>query len=206
MSSVVKHKSKGWIAAVFGAAMVCLSVMSASPTLASGSSDAAAERSPPMTAADAVKDYRLGAGDQVRVTVYGEKDLSGEFSVSTSGKISFPLVGEIDADGKTIKEIEAALEAKLKDGYIVDPKISAEVLVFRPYYILGEVNKPGQYPYTNGLTAIKAVATAQGFTYRANTKKILIRHSGDTVEVPYTLSDVVYLQPGDTVRVLERFF
>jgi polysaccharide export outer membrane protein len=163
-------------------------------------------KSAPASASAAIEDYRLGAGDEVRITVYGEKDLTGEFYVSASGKISFPLIGDLEADGKTIKEIEAALTSKLKDGYLVDPKVSGEVLIFRPFYILGEVNKPGQYPYTNGLTAIKAIATAQGFTYRANTKRVLIRHSGDSAEREYSLSSVVYLQPGDTVRVVERFF
>lgn len=157
-------------------------------------------------AENVVRDYRLGPGDEVRITVYGEKDLTGEFNVSASGKISFPLIGEIEADGKTVHEIEAVVVSKLKQGYLVDPRVSAEVLVFRPFYILGEVNKPGQYPYTNGLTALKAVATAQGFTYRANTHKIFIRHPGEDKEHAYPLGENLYVQPGDTMRVAERFF
>ena len=153
-----------------------------------------------------LQDYKLGAGDQVRITVYGEKDLTGEFAVSGSGRISFPLIGDIEAGGHTIHEVEQVVTAKLKDGYLVDPKVACEVLVFRPYYILGEVNKPGQYPYTSGLTALKAVATAQGFTYRANSKKIFIRHAGEDKEHEYSLRDMVYIQPGDTMRVAERYF
>jgi len=160
----------------------------------------------PPAAPNLSEDYRLGAGDEVRVTVYGEKDLTGEFYVSASGKISLPLIGEVDASGRTIREVEKSITTKLADGYLVDPKVACEVLIFRPFYIYGEVNKPGQYPYTNGLTAIKAVATAEGFTYRANTKHIFIRHSGETAEHEYALKDVIYVQPGDTLRVGERFF
>lgn len=160
----------------------------------------------PVVGSANLSDYRLGPGDELRITVYGEKDLTGEFIVSGSGKLSFPLVGDVDAEGKTVVEVTAELRAKLADGYLVDPKVSGEVLNFRPYYVLGEVNKPGQYPYTSGLTALKAVATAQGYTYRANAKKIFIRHASESVEHEYSMGQVIYIQPGDTLRIAERYF
>jgi protein involved in polysaccharide export with SLBB domain len=155
---------------------------------------------------DVKSDYRLGAGDKVRVTVYGEPNLTGEYYVSTRGTLSVPLIGDVPAAGQTVPQIAEAVRTKLADGYIRDPKVAAEVLTYRPYYILGEVNKPGEYPYTSDLTVMNAVATAGGFTYRAQTKKVLIRHaqSGKEIEAPLTATTPV--EAGDTVRIKERFF
>jgi len=154
----------------------------------------------------AVQDYRLGPGDQVQLTVYDDKELSGQFYVSSTGTISLPLVGEVNVAGITIHELEALITAKLADGFILNPKVSAEVLIYRPFYILGEVNKPGEYPYTSGLTALRAVAVAAGFTYRANSHRVFIRHANDPVEHEYKLNGEVYIQPGDVVRISERHF
>jgi protein involved in polysaccharide export with SLBB domain len=160
----------------------------------------------PPRPAEVKSDYRLGAGDKVRVTVYGEPNLTGEYYVSTRGTLSVPLIGDVSAAGQTVPQIAEAVRAKLADGYIRDPKVAAEVLTYRPYYILGEVNKPGEYPYTSDLTVMNAVATAGGFTYRAQTKKVLIRHaqSGKEIEAPLTATTTV--EAGDTVRIKERFF
>lgn len=151
-------------------------------------------------------DYRLGSGDKVRIIVFGEESLTGEFLVSGGGKISFPLIGEIDALGKTIPQLQTAIEAKLADGYLKQPRVSAEVLNYRPFYILGEVMKPGEYPYTNGLTVLNAVATAEGFTYRADKRKVFIKRAatGEEKAEPLTLNTPV--APGDTIRIGERFF
>jgi polysaccharide export outer membrane protein len=151
-------------------------------------------------------DYRLGAGDKIRVIVFGEEALTGEFFVGGSGKVSLPLIGEVQAAGLTIKEFQAEVTTSLQEGYLKDPKVSAEVLTYRPFYILGEVNKPGEYPYTNGLTVLNAVATANGFTYRANTKKVFVRHARDTSEHEYPLTTSTAVAPGDTIRIAERFF
>jgi polysaccharide export outer membrane protein len=94
----------------------------------------------------------------------------------------------------------------LANGYLRDPKVSAEVLNYRPFYILGEVNKPGDYPYTSGLSVMNAIAKAGGFTYRANTKKVFIRRSNEDKENVHVLNGDLMIQPGDTVRVVERFF
>lgn len=151
-------------------------------------------------------DYLLGAGDKVRVTVYGEPDLSGEFFVTGSGLMSLPLIGEIKAGGLTVGQFQDAVQKSLNDGYLKEPRVSAEVLTFRPFYILGEVVKPGTYPYTAGLTVLNAVATAGGFTYRADKKSVYIKHNGETTEAKGALEPSTQVAPGDTIRIGERFF
>lgn len=151
-------------------------------------------------------DYRLGSGDKVRVTVYGEPDLSGEFFVTGSGLVSLPLVGEVKAAGLKVGEFQEAVQKALSDGYLKEPRVSAEVLGFRPFYILGEVTKPGTYPYTSGLTVLNAVATAGGYTYRADKKQVFIKRDGATTEVKTVLSPSTTVAPGDTIRIGERFF
>jgi polysaccharide export outer membrane protein len=160
----------------------------------------------PTAGARSTFEYKVGAGDKVRIIVFGEEALTGEFFVSGGGKIAFPLIGDIDVLGLTIPEIQAAVETKLKDGYLKQPKVSAEVLNYRPFYILGEVMKPGEYPYTNGLTVLNAVATAQGFTYRADTHKVFIKRAATTAETPEALTPATPVEPGDTIRIGERFF
>jgi polysaccharide export outer membrane protein len=152
-------------------------------------------------------DYRLGAGDKVRIIVFGESDLSGEFDVpGGAGVLAFPLIGDVQAGGLTVVQLQSEIETKLRDGYMKDPRVSIEVLTYRPFYILGEVTKPGEYPYTNGLTVLKAVATANGFTYRADTRHVIIRRANETVEHQYPLTSATPVAPGDTIRIRERYF
>jgi protein involved in polysaccharide export with SLBB domain len=153
-----------------------------------------------------IPEYRLGAGDKVRVITYGEQALTGEFFVSGAGKISLPLIGDVEAAGLSLPEFSRRVETALKDGYLKDPRVSAEVLNYRPFYILGEVNAPGTYPYTNALTVKNAVATAGGFTYRANQGKVFIKRADDTKERAYKLTDTTPVAPGDTIRIGERLF
>jgi protein involved in polysaccharide export with SLBB domain len=158
------------------------------------------------TASNPVADYRLGAGDKIRVITFGEAALTGEFFVSGGGRVSLPLVGEVIAQGKTAAEFQHQVETALKDGFLTDPKVSVEVLTYRPFYILGEVQKPGEYPYTNALTVRNAVATANGFTYRANKKKVFIKSADSSEEKEYPLTSTTPVSPGDTIRIGERFF
>ena len=151
-------------------------------------------------------EYRLGTGDQIRLIVFGEESLSGEFVVDGSGHVSLPLIGEVLARGKTIREFQRSTEAALREGYLNDPRVSAEVLNFRPFYILGEVNNSGEYAYSDGLTVLNAIATAGGFTYRANTRYIFIKRADAVNEVQYPLTATTPVQPGDTIRIAERFF
>ncbi|HUO22923.1 MAG TPA: polysaccharide biosynthesis/export family protein [Caulobacteraceae bacterium] len=171
---------------------------------------AALAADPPAGVAASVKasahDYHLGAGDKLKITVYGEDTLSGEYLVSGTGKISFPLIGDVDVSGLTIPDLQQTLVDRLADGYLKHPQVTAEVENYRPYYILGEVTKPGEYPYENGLTVLNAVATGGGFTYRANTKKVYIKRANEPAESAVPLTTDTPVEPGDTIRIGERFF
>lgn len=149
--------------------------------------------------------YVLGAGDKLRVIVYGEDDLSGQFDVTGAGKVSLPLIGQVQAAGLTLEQFEKEVADKLSQGYLTSPKVSAEVLNYRPFYIMGEVEKPGQYPYTSDMTVLNAVAVAGGYTYRANEDSVYITRGAGS-EVEYPASQQVKVLPGDVVRVPERFF
>ena len=150
--------------------------------------------------------YRLGADDRVRITVYGEPTLSGEYAVNTEGQISFPLVGMFKAGGLTLSELTTRLTAALGQGYFKDPHLVIDMVAYRPIYVLGEVNKAGQYPYQAGMTVLAAVASAGGFTYRANQKTVMIRHNGTADEERAPLTANLIVHPGDTIRIRERYF
>jgi protein involved in polysaccharide export with SLBB domain len=148
--------------------------------------------------------YTLGIGDRLRVIVYGEEDLSGEYEIGSQGTINLPLINEIAAANKTISEVEDSVEAKLAEGYLKSPSVSIEVLNYRPFYILGEVNAPGSYPYVNGMTVLTAVALAGGYTYRAREDPVKLSRTGDDREIE--VSPTTPLLPGDIIKVEERFF
>jgi polysaccharide export outer membrane protein len=150
--------------------------------------------------------YRLGAGDRLRITVFGEADLTGEFVVNSAGAVAFPLVGDVAASGKTLPEFSAALTDALMPDYLRDANVAVEVLNYRPFYILGEVRTPGTYPYSANLTVVNAVATAEGFTYRANKRVVFIKHADENQERRYRLTTTTPVQPGDTIRIAERIF
>jgi polysaccharide export outer membrane protein len=155
--------------------------------------------------AGGIEGYRLASGDQIRVTVFRHEDLSGEFQLDGLGNFSLPLVGQINADGMTVREAENAIREKLMAGYLVDPQVSVEVLNYRPFYILGEVKQPGSYPFVNGMTVLNAVALAGGYTYRASEGRITVTRGGSggrQVRAEPTTS----ILPGDIVNVPERFF
>lgn len=185
---------------LFGAmfAMILVAACQSTPG-ASGEAAVSSER-------ESAGEYRLGTDDEIRVSVFGHDDLSGQFIVSNSGTVSLPLIGEVQAAGLTITEFITATETSLKDGYLKEPRVSAQVLNFRPYYILGEVNNPGEYPYSTDLTVLKAIATAGGFTYRANKREVMIKEIDRDNERKILLTPTTDIQPGDTIRVLERFF
>lgn len=150
--------------------------------------------------------FRLSSGDKIKVATYGEETLTGDFEVSPAGTIAFPLIGEVKAAGLSVGQFQEAVQKALSDGYLKEPRVNAEVLGFRPFYILGEVSKPGTYPYTSGLTVLNAVATAGGYTYRADKKQVYIKRDGATTEVKSRLSPSITVAPGDTIRIGERFF
>ncbi|MGP9813772.1 polysaccharide biosynthesis/export family protein [Rhodopseudomonas sp. NSM] len=150
--------------------------------------------------------YLLGPNDRIRLKVYGEPDISGEYEVDSGGQISVPLAGHVRAAGLTTKQLERSITSALAKGIVRDPRVNVEVALYRPYYILGEVKKGGEYPYRLGLTVLDAVASAGGFTYRANENKVYLRRAGGTAEEVYPLDAPVAVFPGDNIRIPERFF
>jgi len=150
--------------------------------------------------------YRLGAGDKMKITVYGEQDLSGEFLVSSNGRVQFPLLGEVPAVGLTAQDFSKTLTAELGAKYLRNPKVSIEIETYRPFYIIGEVNKPGEYPYESSLSLHGAVALAGGYTYRANDSSVYIRRAGSDDETSMRVTGQIKIYPGDVVRIPERFF
>ena len=162
--------------------------------------EAAKASAPSMTA------YKLDTGDKVKVTVYGEDDLSGEFEIDGSGNVRLPLIGQVKAAGLSVRELEAAVAAALAKGYLVNPKVSVGIVTYRPFTILGEVNKPGEYPYEAGMTVLNAVALGGGYTYRADEDEVYVRRKGSAQEVKLPADDRTPVYPGDTVRVDERIF
>jgi polysaccharide biosynthesis/export protein len=150
--------------------------------------------------------YVLGPNDRVRLKVYGEPDIAGEYEIDSSGQVSVPLAGHIRAAGLTTKQLERAIASALSKGIVRDPRVNVEIALYRPYYILGEVKKSGEYPYRLGLTVMDAVASAGGFTYRANEHKVFLRRSGAGAEEIYPLDSPILVFPGDNIRIPERYF
>ena len=153
-----------------------------------------------------VEGYTLGPGDQLRLTVFRHEDLSGEFELDGEGYFAMPLIGEILAGGMTARVLETELESRLEnEGYLVGPQVSVEVLNYRPFYIIGEVNNPGSYQYVSGMNVVNAVALAGGFTYRADQDDIIITRGGSNGEEmdAQITSEVL---PGDIIEITERFF
>jgi polysaccharide export outer membrane protein len=166
---------------------------------------ASAQEQAPSSAPNA-GNYVLGPNDRVRLKVYGEPDIAGEYEIDSTGQISVPLAGHVNAAGLTTKQLERAIASALAKGIVRDPRVNVEVALYRPYYILGEVKKGGEYPYRLGLTVLDAVASAGGFTYRANEKKVYLRRSGGSAEEMYSLDAPILVYPGDNIRIPERYF
>ena len=162
--------------------------------------------SAPPAADSSADNYVLGPNDRVRLKVYGEPDIAGEYEIDSGGQISVPLAGHIRAAGLTTKQLERAIASALSKGIVRDPRVNVEIALYRPYYILGEVKKSGEYPYRLGLTVMDAVASAGGFTYRANEHKVFLRRAGAGAEEVYPLDSPILVFPGDNIRIPERFF
>lgn len=161
---------------------------------------------PPVVLASRVSDYRLGAGDKLGVTVFNEKELSMELRLSDAGSFLYPFLGEVVAKNKTIGDLQAILTERLKDGYLVDPKVYVSILEYRPFFVNGEVGKPGGYPYQPGLTIRKAISLAGGLTPRASLSKIYVIHEADPTGTPRLTTLNAVLQPGDTITIDQSFF
>lgn len=179
---------------------VALSVSACASGPIGGSADALKE------ADSAAQEYRLASGDKVHIEVFGESNLSGDYIVAPDGDITLPLAGQVAASGQTIPQLRQSVVTTLSHGYVQNPNVTISSVDLRPFYILGEVNKPGRYSFEPNLTVMAAVATAQGFTYRADLSDVYIRHARDASEKQYDLTSTLAVQPGDTIRISERYF
>jgi len=150
--------------------------------------------------------YRLSSGDRLRVIVFGQDNLSNSYSVDGSGVISMPLIGRVRAQGLTTAELEKSVEARLRQGFIREPSVSAEVEAYRPFFVLGGVNAAGQYPFISGITAQNAVAVAGGFAPRAVESSVEITRTIDDQPTTFLAPLAYPLRPGDTVTIQERVF
>jgi len=162
--------------------------------------------SPPGVPVIPNETYTLDSGDHVRVIVFGQDNLSSVYSVDGSGSVAIPLIGPVRARGLTTNELAHVIAKDLRKKYVKDPKVTVEVAIYRPFFILGEVKQPGQYPYVNAMTVEAAVAIAQGYTDRAKKRFVrLTRRFGGVMSTVMVPTDYP-VQPGDTIYVLERLF
>jgi len=200
MSVLTDVRKQGFrlaVAGIFGLLVLAMaSLVSSAPAMA---------QAPAAPAAGEDARYTLDAGDRVRLVVFGQKDLSGDFVVTGNGTLSLPLIGEVTVKGLTLRQIEAAIAGKLEPDYLKNPRVSAEVINYRPFYIIGEVKNPGTYPYVNGMRIVNAVAIAGGYTYRANEREMRITRAKGDGKPERVRPDTLVL-PGDVVEVTERYF
>lgn len=161
---------------------------------------------PPDDVAGAGSAYQLAAGDRLKIGTFGHPDFSGEFQVDGEGNIAFPLLGAVAADGRTADELRQDLAFALDASYIVQPQVSVEVLTFRPFFVLGQVNRPDTYVYRPGLTVRQAVAMAGGFNRRAKTGSMTLLRESKLGTKTYRATPDTALLPGDTIEVGRRLF
>lgn len=150
--------------------------------------------------------YKIGSGDKLKITIFDEPDLSGEYDIDGEGILSMPLIGNIEAGGYDLRSLENEIATSYKEGYLKNPRINIEIMNFRPFFILGEVNEPGSYPYVSGITVINAVALAGGFTHRARTDRVVISRGKGNEKKEFDAKEDFIVMPGDSIRVTERFF
>lgn len=202
---LLRHRTRK----VFAAAAVMATLGLAAGCAPTGDID---ELPPSAFATDAsaagpdARNYSLGTGDRVKVTVFGHEDLSGEFEIDGSGRIAMPLIQEIEAASRSARDLEEQITDRLDPEYIKNPRVSVEVMDYRPFYILGEVKQPGSYPYVSGMSAWNAIALAGGFTYRAKEDYVTLRRAGDESGAKRKVPLNTAVLPGDVLQVDERFF
>ena len=186
--------------------LVC-SALLAMALLASGCSvGTLSEAEQRSLAAAATGPAKLQPGDKITVYVYGEDKLSGEYQLNQSGQISLPLAGTIEAKGLTQTELEQALAKKFRSEYLKNPKVTVTIATLQPYYVMGEVEKPGEFAYKSGLNVLTALAIAGGPTYRASRSTVQIQRRGESSMREYPISASVPILPGDVIKVPERYF
>jgi len=191
-----------------GGAIAALSSGFAAPrpvAYRSPSNPSAAYAAAPMPAAYDVS-YKLDAGDKLRVVVYGQEGLTNTYAIDAAGSITMPLIGSVPARGRTPAGLASEISAKLRNGYIRDPSVAVEIDSYRPFFILGEVAAPGQYPYVPNMSVESAVAIAGGFSPRARRDSVTLTHSDSAGSTRVVVPLGTAVSPGDTVLVNERWF
>ncbi len=158
------------------------------------------------TTGGALREYRLGPGDRLSVVVFGQPDLSGEFVIDGTGNVTIPLIGQVKANGLIVTELQDAIALPLDEKYVVDPRISIEVINYRPFYVLGEVNSPGRYDYINGLDLRQAIAMAGGFNRRGLQSVVKLIRDVEEGRVEYQADLDSLVLPGDTIEAVRRVF
>ena len=150
--------------------------------------------------------YRLDAGDKLRVVVYGQEGLTNTYAIDAGGSITMPLIGSVPARGRTPAGLASEITGKLRNGYIRDPSVAVEIEAYRPFFILGEVAAPGQYPYVPNMSVESAVAIAGGFSPRARRDRVTVTHTDSSGSMRVVVPLGTAVSPGDTVLVGERWF
>jgi polysaccharide export outer membrane protein len=150
--------------------------------------------------------YTLDSGDKLRIVVFGQDALSNNYTVDAEGQVSLPLIGAVSARGLTTAQLSGAIAGRLKQSYIREPSVAVEVEVYRPFFVLGEVTYPGQYPYVPNMTVENAIAIAGGFTPRAYKDRITVTRKVQGVPARYSLPPRYPIRPGDTLEIAERWF
>jgi protein involved in polysaccharide export with SLBB domain len=192
---------------LLAAAPIAAAQQSQPPSAVPQATSPAGTASVPQTAAQSVDDsYHLGSGDRIHIGVFGQSDLNGDYVVDGGGSVQLPLIGSVRAAGLTVAEFQKQLISKYSDGYLVNPNVEVDVVNYRPFYIIGEIKAPGQYPYVNGMSILNAVALAGGFTDRADKSEVYIRRNGSAKEIEFPGDETTKVNPGDIVRISERFF
>jgi polysaccharide export outer membrane protein len=148
----------------------------------------------------------IQSGDRIKVTVYGEDNLNGVYDVDPTGNVSIPLAGTVRAAGRTKGELQREITAKYKSEYLQNPKVTVDIVEFRPFYLMGEVEHPGPFPYHGDINVLRAIAMAGGLTYRASRSTVLIQHPGEQIWTEYAIAPSVMVGPGDLIRIPERYF
>ncbi|HKX56280.1 MAG TPA: polysaccharide biosynthesis/export family protein, partial [Xanthomonadales bacterium] len=148
--------------------------------------------------------YRLGARDQIRVSVFNQEDLTGDYVLDGDGRFSMPLIGTVNASGLTPTQLAEHIIDRLQPDFLVNPRVSVEVSNYRPYFLVGEVQSTGSFPYVEGITYLTAIAMAGGYSYRAKKEVVFVTRAGDPEELELSVNEKVH--PGDIIRVAERFF
>jgi len=192
--------------AILRGGLVCSALVAAVLLVSGCAVGTLSETEQQSLAAAAAGAPKLQPGDKITVAVYGEDKLSGEYQLNQSGQISLPLAGTIEAKGLTQAELEQALAKKFRSEYLKHPRVTVTIATLQPYYIMGEVEKPGEFAYKSGLNVLTALAIAGGPTYRASRNTVQIQRRGEANMRDYPISASVPILPGDVIRVPERYF